>query len=50
MMAQKLGPKHVVNLNEIEIQTVLVVFWLTKTYNTDFCVYYTYSRTQPYFT
>ena len=33
MMAHKWGPKHVVNSNEIEIQTLLVVFWLTKPYS-----------------
>ena len=26
----EMRPKHVVNLNEIKIQTILVVFWLTK--------------------
>ena len=32
MMAQKFGAKHVVNLNEIKVWIILIVFWLTITY------------------
>ena len=33
MTAQNWGPENVVNLNEIKIQTIIVVFWLSKTYS-----------------